>query len=63
MILSCTSSQIVSDANCGDIELLQLVGSLKNRLLLQKSPIKETVFAIETYTFKEPTNQSHPISM
>ena len=44
MILSCTSSQIVSDANCGDIECLQLVGSLKNRLLLQKSPIKETVF-------------------
>jgi len=29
MTLSCTSSHIVSDVNCGDMEWLQSVGSLK----------------------------------
>ena len=60
---------------------LRLVGSLKlhvsfakepytrdnirDRSLLQKSPIQETIFetnsAIETWNFKEPTNHSHPV--
>jgi len=29
------------------------------RSLLQKSPIKETIFAQETCNIKEPTNRSH----
>ena len=35
--------------------------SLNYRSLLQKSPIKETISAKETYDSKEPANRSHPI--
>jgi len=41
---------------------LRLVGSLNHTSLLQKSPIKETIFK-STNNLKEPTNYSHPMAM
>ena len=40
---------------------LQLVGSLKVKVFLQKSPIKRRYSAKETYNFKEPNIRSHHI--
>jgi len=41
---------------------LWLVGLIKYRSLLQKSPIKRQYSAQETYNFIDPTDRSHPIS-
>ena len=58
-------SSITYSITCGikqHMGRLQFVGSLNRRSLLQKSPIKDTIFCKKaTYNLKEPTNRSHPM--
>jgi hypothetical protein len=53
---------LIDCVRCGDhMGWLPLVGCFKLKSLLQKSPIRETIFCKETCISKEPTDRSHPI--